>query len=246
MKRALLRYHDLLNNTSTDNPRFGKFPVLIILRDERTEALSEQNLSAFAGLVPDIAGYYVTTDGRTLEAKNFSGERVATRHAISPVALLKLGYSIAPVATSERQPTLVNFDQTQQQQDQLTAFDPGAHAFVPVTSTETVPTKSRYSIGIAAWLDYLALLYNPSLGTAGLTQTVKRSRESGVLVASTSYIVVENSAQWKMLERKQNQKLRNSVALEVEAVPEPSTWCLITLSGIFLVLCHRQRAKADR
>jgi len=54
--------------------------------------------------------------------------------------------------------------------------------------------------------------------------------------------VVENTAQWKMLERKKNQKLRNSVALEVEAVPEPSTWCLIVFGALFLVLSVRRKA----
>jgi hypothetical protein len=87
------------------------------------------------------------------------------------------------------------------------------------------------------------------LGNSGLTEIVKRSRDSGVLVGSTSYIVVENSAQWNVLERKQKQKLRNSAALEIEAaaVPEPSTWCLILLGGaLFFLRLRKSRLSHKR
>jgi PEP-CTERM motif len=123
-------------------------------------------------------------------------------------------------------------------------FDPVAHSFIPLAQTEIIPPETRYSSGIAAWQDYFSLIYNPSLGNAGLAEIVKRSRESGVMVGSTSFIVVENSAQWKMLERKQNQKLRNSVALEIEAVPEPSTLCLLAFGAGFLLLGLRKARRS--
>lgn len=62
-------------------------------------------------------------------------------------------------------------------------------------------------------------------------------------MAATSYIVVENSAQWKMLALKEGQKLNNQAALEIEEVPEPSTWVLIVVAGGMLLFAGKRRVK---
>lgn len=242
MKRALLRYNDQFHHAQPYDRWLTRFPLFIVVRGEQTEELREPDLEPFGRFTPDIEGYYVTVHGTRLEPRNFVGEVATDSYTARPVSLLKLGDSVAPIPFDLDTPMLINF--TSKSSNGLGAFDPATHSFVPLAQTEIVAPNTRYAGGIAAWLDYFALIYNPSRGNTGLMQSVKRSRESGVMIGSTSFIVVENSAQWKMLERKQNQKLRNSTALEIEPVPEPSTWCLIIFGSAFLFFWLRKRQVA--
>jgi hypothetical protein len=52
-----------------------------------------------------------------------------------------------------------------------------------------------------------------------------------------SYIAVENSAQWKMLELKQRQTLAANAALDTVGVPAPSMVLLLVGLGVFLAGC---------
>ena len=63
-----------------------------------------------------------------------------------------------------------------------------------------------------------------------------------MIVPATSYIVVENSAQWKLLALKESQKLGGSNALEFEETPEPAT-ALLLLGGGALLLSRRRRPR---
>jgi hypothetical protein len=47
------------------------------------------------------------------------------------------------------------------------------------------------------------------------------SRSAGILLPSTAYIVVENSAQWRFLELKEKQSLGSKAALEFDEFKEP-------------------------
>ena len=68
------------------------------------------------------------------------------------------------------------------------------------------------------------------------------SRQSGILAPETAYIVVENTAQWRTLERAEQRSLGADHALEFDefVTPEPSAWLV---GGAFLVfLWLRRRA----
>jgi hypothetical protein len=76
-----------------------------------------------------------------------------------------------------------------------------------------------------------------------LAELVKSSRESGILIPATSYIVVENQAQWRMLERSERTKLNQNEALEFLETPAPSAFVLF--GGLALWFFGR-RAKRSR
>jgi hypothetical protein len=82
-------------------------------------------------------------------------------------------------------------------------------------------------------------------GDAGvdLKALVAASRESGVMLASTSYIVVENSAQWRMLEVSERKKLDQNSALNFKEAPAPSATWLILGFGLWLGLRRRWFAR---
>ncbi|HEV7406471.1 MAG TPA: PEP-CTERM sorting domain-containing protein, partial [Chthoniobacteraceae bacterium] len=104
------------------------------------------------------------------------------------------------------------------------------------------PPDAPYARGTLAEQRFLALTHNPSLGNRGLAAIVNLSRETGILLGATSYIVVENSAQWEMLRRKEKQKLGNQNALEFEETPEPAA-ALLLLAGGALLLARRSRPR---
>jgi len=79
-------------------------------------------------------------------------------------------------------------------------------------------------------------------------RVLRMSRKGGVLSHHTAYIVVENSAQWEMLKRKEKDAMKSDSALEfdefkeVHVTPEPPTWILFCL-GLPLLLLHRLRIR---
>lgn len=90
--------------------------------------------------------------------------------------------------------------------------------------------------------------YAASPGSAGtdLGQLVAESRRSGVLIPATSYIVVENEAQWRMLEQKEDQKLGQNEALDFLETPEPGTLYLVVGFGAWLVWRRRRAIRRAR
>jgi hypothetical protein len=215
--------------------------VFIVVQGSHSESLPEPDLATFAKFAPDLPLYYVSTGGHALEARDFNGEPVASQ-PIQPVFLLKAGKTIEACPAVVDRPETLDFAKGDDAAD-LAAFDATTHSFISVPVNVTIPTEAKYAAGLGAWREYLDSIYNPSSGPAGFSNVVRHSRESGILVGSTSYIVVENSAQWKMLERKQKQKLGNESVLEFEAVPEPSTWCLIVFGGGMLAIIAFRRKR---
>ena len=83
----------------------------------------------------------------------------------------------------------------------------------------------------------------PGDAEVNLKALVKASRESGVMLASTSYIVVENSAQWRMLDVSERKKLDQNAALNFKEAPAPSAVWLIPGFGLWLWLRRRRVAR---
>jgi len=241
MKRAMLNYHDAFVKDGPDNRWLTSFPVFVLVQGSRSSSPPESDLATFAEFAPDLPIYYVSSGGNGLEARDFHGAHVLSQ-PVQPVVLLKAGNAIEACPAIGNQSEVLDFAAGEDTAD-LTAFDQTTHSFVPVPVNTTIPSETKYAAGLAAWREYLDSIHNPSSGPVGFSKVVRKSRDSGILVGSTSYIVVENSAQWKMLERKQKQKLGNESVLEFEAVPEPSTWCLIIFGGGMLLFFGIRRKR---
>ena len=240
MKHALLGYHDQLMHSWRDNGKaLRSYPVLVVISDTENAMPTGSDLRWFGAMSPDARGYFVSRDGEHLAGYSFEGKRLdgVPRDAV-PVALLKVGDAVAPCPLESKESQVVQFE-SGGGREALRVFENGS--FRPLEVTATVPETALYATGVRAQQHYLDWVYNPSLGNRGLEEVVKLSRESGILLAATSYIVVENSAQWKTLQLKQKQKLRNAAALEFEEVPEPATGWMMLLGGAALGLrrCRR-------
>lgn len=107
----------------------------------------------------------------------------------------------------------------------------GTCFFMALKDSPVINEDDLYAQAVFMAENYKKMLYNPSLETTYLPELVRQSKKSGIMIPITSYIVLENSAQWAMLERKEKQKLENFDELEIEEIKSPAP------SAIFLILC---------
>ena len=244
IKRALLWYHDQFSRARDGDAWLERFPVIVVLRAGGGEPLHDDDLAMFGRFAPDAGWYYVLDGSRPPRAFDFANKPIAGTSApgaYRPATVLRLGDAVAACVPFTGAPVaLVRFPPSAAGRE-LTVLDPADGRFHPVKPALTLAPDTRYSRGMAAWLHYYALVENPSLDNKGLSEIIRLCRDSGVLVAPTSYIVVENSAQWKTLELKEKQKLANSNALDIAAVPEPHTVCLLAAGGLWLVVRAARR-----
>ena len=119
-----------------------------------------------------------------------------------------------------------------------TIWSKDRRAWCPIEGLAVMPMSSRWAKGAAAWRLQRASEECPALDHLR-RDILKASRESGVLTTSGSYIVVENSMQWKMLEVKQRQTLAGDAALDLVESPAPSGWLLIALFALAVWAANR-------
>lgn len=237
LKRAMLQGADDLRTATPE--ALGRFPLPIVIRGAKTQPILEGHLEDFGNLSPDMSRYFVTNDGGMLTAQEWSKSESSgadDERRVKPVAILRSGKTLTPVDVTLGAPLLIPFPAGTKD---VEAWDPVSQVRKTL-SCETIGTGERYARGVGAWLQQLALTLEPALGKEALQKLVVESRASGVIVPATSYIVVENSAQWKKLEQTEKKKLANNNALEMEETPEPGTTLLLVCGGA-LLLAHRWR-----
>ncbi|HEX8680449.1 MAG TPA: hypothetical protein VF683_10840, partial [Chthoniobacterales bacterium] len=239
MKLALLGYRDRLADAGPPARWQETFPVLVLVSDQSTTFAFDPDLLRFADLAPDTDLFYVANAEGAVNPFDYTGRAAGDEQGLHPVALLRLGGAVSPCRLEPAEPRLVAFAKTSDD-TALNVFREGKFEPLPA---EVITPEAPYNRAVAAWQQYLRLVHDPSLGAPGLADVVKASRATGVLTPSTSYIVVENSAQWKMLERKERQKLGGPNALEFEEVqvPEPGTTAVYLLVSIGALLAAHRR-----
>lgn len=118
-------------------------------------------------------------------------------------------------------------------------FDPSdSGAWWPLEHDRHAP-EALWTKAIALWVknhDYAA---SPGSAHIDLKSLVQTSREAGILIPATSYIVVENEAQWRILQKKESQKLEQNEALDFLETPAPSTIFIVIGFSAWLVWRRR-------
>jgi hypothetical protein len=117
----------------------------------------------------------------------------------------------------------------------IEVYDSASKVWKPVTADRSLLDASRF----ARWAELRsmeqAMESEPVNAEAWRERILAVSRDSGMLSQHTAYIVVENSAQWKMLERKEKDALKANQALtfdefqEKHVTPEPGVWLMLAL-----------------
>jgi hypothetical protein len=117
---------------------------------------------------------------------------------------------------------------------------PADKSYVAATPKDN---KTLYKQAQEMLKNYQLMLYNPSMKAQTYSRLVSESKKSGIMLPLTSYIVLERSSQWKMLERVEKHKLKNRSELEKDEVdaPAPSALLLILGFAVFYIFYIRVR-----
>jgi hypothetical protein len=135
----------------------------------------------------------------------------------------------------------VRFPSTAAPTAALTYWSPAYAEWRAVPDLNASTTATPWTRALALQLRQNDHARSPGDAATDLKSLVQASRETGVLLATTSYIVVENSAQWRTLEASEKQKLGQNTALAFRETPAPPA---LWLAGAFIIyLVYRARKK---
>ncbi len=215
-------------------------PVFILLsRSARARPLDLPLAEAWSGLVETFELHELGADGSWV-----------THRAPDPTArpVLRLGGSVRPVSARGQ----VSFAATGAEVA-LEQWFPTSAQWKPVNAGSEHPATSPWSRAMALALRHEDAARSP--GDSGPTwpELVRSSRDARVLLPVTSFIVVENEAQWRIMERTEARKLGENAALDVLETPAPSLWLLLAgwLAWLALrrhrgaVKCEERRVKSE-
>lgn len=202
-------------------------PIFVVLR--RRAELRQLDLPLAEAWSESLAGL----DLVELDA---GGGLIVERRGGGDRPLLRLGNAQRPWP-AER---LVRFNAVSRAAGPLQYWSPQRGAWEHVPGTERVERKSAWTeaVGLQGLQEEHTL--NPGGSHIDLAGLIQASRKSGVLLASSSYIVVENSAQWKMLELSERQKLGQNAALEFKETPAPPAVWIAGVFGLWLLWRRRR------
>ncbi len=200
---------------------YDRYPIFVLLTNKKVKPWPD-DLRPFTVWTPEAPGVLVATpDGVT--ALDWQGKPMELPPAdlVPPVGVLALGESVQPVLYG---PWTAKLDFTDG--GELRFLESEGRTFVPLGDVTALTATNDYGQGLALQAASLAVERDPARETEALPSLVAASKETGVLIPQTSYIVVENSAQWRMLERTEKEKLEANSELELMETPEPAVWIL--------------------
>ena len=158
----------------------------------------------------------------------------------APVVLLRCGESIAACVKGTGW-GFADFIVTGDSVPEVYAAE--AKEFAGMENVKTLSGDTVYAKGLAAWAMYRETVFAPHTTTAALPAIVSQSRACGVMVPSTSYIVLENTAQLEMLKRKEKQGLSANQAFEFDEFMESPVPPAILLAPVALALLMKLRRR---
>lgn len=210
LARALRQHRDTdLDGATKDLP---PRPVFVILSQRATaRTLTLPLTDTWADFNPQFELVELGADG------SFVAHRENT---FDPPPLVRCGRSVRPVNADHA----VHFATTAAGREPLEFYDAASStwsALPPIPAN----TAASWLAAVDLQLQSAAHARSPGAPADDLPALVAASRARGILIPDTSYIVVENNAQWKMLEKGEQQKLGQNAALEfVESPAPPALW----------------------
>lgn len=209
------RDHDLDGAAAGQSPRQ---PVFVILsRKAEKRALVLPLTEAWSDLLPSLELGELGEDGGFV-AHAQTGRWV--------VPWLRCGASVRPLAQNR-----VTRFSGGSRDERLQYWAPERNAWQDVEEITVHAGDSVWSQAVALHLLQQDHERSPGDAVVDRRNLIRASRESGILLSISSYIVVENQAQWKMLETGERQKLGQNQALEfLETPAPPALWVVLGFS----------------
>ncbi len=217
-------------------------PIYVFLLGVKTAAQGKEKLDWFRAQYPDYDCYFQSRgDAGQLQVQSLQTLAPTQETEQREVCLLRRSADTPVVA--------VRLDVRGQDRaamiegsGPLQVYDESQNGFRDIAVVSQID-DSHYQQAVFGRQMSLELKLNPARTAALLPRIVEHSRDSGVLLPDTAYIVVENTAQWKVLEQKEGKKLKGNHALDHMKTPEPIWLVVIAYGGYLLYGQLRQRRR---
>lgn len=232
--------HTVLKERQTRTEQhLAEYPLFVVLTSHWKDRVPETNPRREMELSPDIAGFLLVED-QGPQFIRWSGDWTKTEPVCPPTVpvLLFARGSILQIIPAQTPGQMMHFPGVSTEPPLL--YQNSTKTFRSLPQVQVLVPSDPYSAALNQWRWEKQLWDEPEQEAEWMQKISASSQTSRVLTPSLAYIVVENKAQWKMLEAKQKQKLANGHELDLEeaaATPEPTTWLLL-LMGLVL-LCGR-------
>ncbi|HEY5791672.1 MAG TPA: MSEP-CTERM sorting domain-containing protein, partial [Chthoniobacterales bacterium] len=223
VKETLWRHHRALS--ASDGQALKSFPRIVILHGSSDPMPPDEtgNLAEFARLLPDSAGFWSFKNGNLpMEFTPFDPRHQGEDDR--PVRIFQVGGERfaasldGPVSYTSIRAAISSLEK-------IEAFDAASGRFVPAGPPLVQPASPDYNRAIGPWSLEFGRIFEPFAHRGDALGTLlKLCRETGILVPSVAYMVVENTAQWRILERTEKKALKGHEALalsEPAVTPEP-------------------------
>lgn len=238
MERAIA--HEILRLNAQQNEHdLERSPIFVVIPGDETPVEGDIDIHHWRHLIPDLGPLYVYKNDTLSSYSLKSGQQVdkAVNQQHTPVVAIKANDRIQlyPADTSSILDAEFGTD--------MAAYNPASQNFEPIIATN-IPTAAdgKWSQFAALWKGWQTSSLQPSLFESKRQTFLDASRKSNLLLPSTAFIVVESASQWRILERKEDQSLRNHSALEFEEqqTSEPPWWLLLSLMLLYIFIRARR------
>ncbi|MBF0388134.1 MAG: MSEP-CTERM sorting domain-containing protein [Candidatus Omnitrophica bacterium] len=235
IKSELCRYARQLGASALATD-WQMYPVFVVLTPNKMDMAEIKDVDPYRNIIPEGGDYLVASKVSGVEKRALWAQSGSVEEA--GVTVVKHGAQVSFLTANGGQvarfPAAAGAGSSE-----FLAFDPDQGQFISVGAVQDLSDQGMFINKLSLqWADRQALL-NPAIREASLSGLVKESRRLGVLIPSTSFIVVERSVQWKALQINEKKRLKTASAFEFEEefkTPAPSFWLLAVLFAVFLVL----------
>ncbi|MEI8011544.1 MAG: MSEP-CTERM sorting domain-containing protein [Candidatus Omnitrophota bacterium] len=236
IRSELYRYAKQLNVPAHETD-WQMYPVFVVITPDKINTGDVEGMDAYRRVMPEAESYLVTSSGNDVEKKSLWAGLNGL--AASDVTVIKHGAQVSLLSANGGQVASFHASAAVSGPNEFLIFDTTKNQFVPLGAVNNFSDQGTFINKLSLqWADRQASL-NPLNLEASLADAVRESRQLSVLIPSTSFIVVEQSVQWKVLQMNENKRLKTSSALEFEEdfkTPAPSFWLLaVILTGLFLI-----------
>jgi len=217
-------------------------PIFVVIKADGSALLREADgFGPFADLTPDVDAYYVTRGDGQFDTCSFHDQTTGTRPAIpapAPVIVLQAGTVHAVCATDRASVVRIPAG------DVVDYYNPTQGQYAPLPNPKKLAPDGRPAQALALMQDWKQTRYQPATAEGKRRDLLARSRQHGILIPETAYIVVENPAQWDMLDRAEAKSLKADSKLEFdEFIESPAPPMLLLLPVVFLLPVVRRRGR---
>lgn len=236
--RVLRAHRDADLETVTQDDAPPPRPVVVVLGREASTQAPELNITkAWADVVPGLEIYGADAAG---------GLKAWPAAGAVETPLLRFGASVRPWIAGR----VARFAEPSARVSEtdgvaLEYWSPQASAWRTVAQAEVWSGETSWTRAVALLLTQQDHERSPGDARVNLKGLLAASRESGVMLASTSYIVVENAAQWRMLDVSERRKLDQNAALDFKEASAPS-WVWVGAGFVLWIGFRRWRARGER